>query len=573
MHCFCRRISVRAHLTGEDSAEHNTSGGNYDYRAEHESYTRCRYRCTQPLLQAVKTVIESILACPFGKRALTCGSLLLAAVISFAAERVPVPPETPPVTQAYRLSVKPQIDGQVVGDPAWGEVQPTSGFWQVRPYEGQPATQRTNVYIGFTSDSLYVGVICFDDEPEGIIVADSRRDSSLANTDSFQVILDSFHDEQNGFVFGTNAAGIEYDGQVIKESSDTYTSGGGGFNLNWDTSWTVRASISDIGWSAEMEIPFKSLRYGPETVQTWGVNFQRNIRRNNEVVFWSPLSRQHNLYRVSDAGTIEGFEVPIQRNLKITPYVLGQASRGGDLPAGTHYDDDVGFDIKYSLTRSLTLDVTYNTDFAQVEVDEQQVNLDRFSLFFPEKRPFFLENAGQFAVGNAREVELFFSRRIGISSAGEPIPIDAGLRLSGKAGGATNVGLLYVSTEVVPGVAPGNDYAVARVNRELANRSSIGALYVGRSGDGSILPAGVDDYNRSYAIDGRWGIGDHIDIEAWAAKTDTPGLSGKDNAFALKTTYSSAKWSSELAYTEVGGDFNRRSAFWHAEIIASTSVV
>jgi hypothetical protein len=503
----------------------------------------------------------STVVCSFGKRVLASGSLLLVALISFAAEQVPVPSETPPVTRAYRLSVVPKMDGQIVDDPAWGEVQPASGFWQVRPYAGRPATQRTNVYIGFSNDSLYVGVICFDEEPDGIIVADSRRDSSLEDTDSFQVILDSFHDKQNGFVFGTNAAGIEYDGQVIKESSDVYTSGGGGFNLNWDTSWSVKADISDIGWSAEMEIPFKSLRYGPDTVQTWGVNFQRNIRRNNEVAFWAPLSRQHNLYRVSDAGTIGGLEVPRQKNLKITPYVLGQASSGGNQPAGTHYEEDVGFDIKYSITPSLTLDVTYNTDFAQVEVDEQQVNLDRFSLFFPEKRPFFLENAGQFAVGNAREAELFFSRRIGISSEGEPIPIDAGLRLSGKAGAVTNVGLLYMSTEAVPGVAPGNDYAVARVNRELANRSSIGALYVDRSGDGSVLPAVGNDYNRTYAIDGRWGIGNHIDIQAWAARTDTPGLSGKDDAYSIKTLYSSSKWSSEFAYTQVGGDFNPEVGF------------
>ncbi len=265
---------------------------------------------------------------------------------------------TPPVTQAFRLPSPPRIDGQVAGDVAWRNVLPTTRFWQVRPDEGRPATQRTEVYIGFTDESLYIGVICFDDDPAGIIVADSRRDSSLEDTDSFQVILDSFHDKQNGFVFGTNPAGIEFDGQVIKQATDVFRSGGGGFNRNWDTSWSVTASISEIGWSAEMEIPFKSLRYSSEDVQIWGINFQRNIRRNNEVVYWSPLSRQHDLYRVTDAGTLENLEVPKQRNLKITPYVLGQVSRGGELPPGTHYDEEFGFDIKYSLTPSLTLDVT-----------------------------------------------------------------------------------------------------------------------------------------------------------------------------------------------------------------------
>ena len=158
----------------------------------------------------------------------------------------------------------------------------------------------TEVFVGFTRDALYIGVICYDNNPEGIIVSDSRRDASLDETDSFQVILDSFRDQQNGFVFGTNPAGIEYDGQVTREGS--------GFNLNWDTSWTVRAAISDIGWSAEMEIPFKSLRYGPDEIQTWGMNFQRNIRRNNEVAFWSPIPRQHSLYRISQAGILK--EIP-----------------------------------------------------------------------------------------------------------------------------------------------------------------------------------------------------------------------------------------------------------------------
>jgi hypothetical protein len=502
----------------------------------------------------------STLARQFGKRALLFVSVLLVVPVSIAAEQIPVPPMTPPATQAFPLSTPPQIDGVVVGDPAWDNVQSTTRFWQVRPIERHPATQRTEVFIGFTDDSLYIGVLCFDDDPAGIIVADSRRDSSLADTDSFQVVLDSFHDKQNGFVFGTNPAGIEYDGQVIREGTGQFSSGAG-FNLNWDTSWNVKASISEIGWSAEMQIPFKSLRFGSEDVQTWGINFQRNIRRNNEIVYWAPLSRQHDIYRISSAGTVEGIEVPGQRNLKFTPYVLGQAARGGDQPPGTHYDEEIGFDVKYSITPSLTLDGTYNTDFAQVEVDEQQVNLDRFSLFFPEKRPFFLENAGQFSVGNNEEVELFFSRRIGISSSGEQIPIDAGVRLSGKLGDATNIGFLYMSTEAVPGIAPGNDYAVARVSQEFRNRSSLGVLLVDRSGDGSFsLPAAEDD-NQTYAIDGRLGVGEHIDLEAWAAKTDTPGLSGKDDAFSLKAHFSSGEWSSRLAYTEVGDDFNPEVGF------------
>jgi hypothetical protein len=486
---------------------------------------------------------------------------LIIASAALAAEGVPVPPTAPRIMRAFELSTEPVIDGQVSNDPAWRGVVPASGFWQVRPNEGWPATQKTEVYIGYTNASVYIGVICYDEEPSEIISSDSRRDSSLDDTDSFRVILDTYHDRQNGFVFGTSPAGIEYDGQVTEDTGGPFGQGEGGININWDTSWNVNAYSSADGWSAEMEIPFRSLRYGSADLQTWGINFQRNIRRNNEIVYWSPLSRQHDLYRVSNAGTIENIAVPAQRNLKVTPYVLGQASEGGDLPPGTHYDEEFGFDIKYSLTPSLTLDATYNTDFAQVEVDELQINLDRFSLFFPEKRPFFLENADQFSVGTEEEVELFFSRRIGVGEDGEQIPIDAGVRLSGKVGSATNVGLLYMSTAAVPGVASGNDYAVARINQELPNRSSIGALFVDRNGDGTFPPAGPQDYNRTYAIDGQWGIGELVDIEAWAAKTDTPGLSGHDNAFSVSANYSTAEWSNSISYAQVGENLNPEVGF------------
>ena len=484
---------------------------------------------------------------------------MLLAMATAHAER-PEAPAVPPVTHAFSLPAKPAIDGQVLGDPAWQGVAATTGFWQIRPHEGRRASQRTEVFVGYTREALYIGVVCYDDNPQGIIVADSRRDSSLDDTDSFQVIIDSFRDRQNGLVFGTNPAGIEYDGQVTKESTGRFSAGGGGFNLNWDTTWAVKASISDFGWSAEMEIPFRSLRYSGQKDQVWGINFQRNIRRNNEIAFWSPLSRQHNLYRISDAGSIEGITVPPQRNLKVTPYALGQATRGGN-DSGTDYDEEFGVDVKYSLTPSLTLDATYNTDFAQVEVDELQVNLNRFSLFFPEKRPFFLENAGQFAVGTPGEVELFFSRRIGVAGDGTPIPIEGGLRLSGKVGASTNVGLLHMRSESVDGIAPRNDYSVARINQELPNRSSIGAIFVNRDGDGSLLGDSGDDHNRTYAVDGRWGIGDKLVFAGYAGKTDTPGLSGKDHAFSLRGDYSSANWSHGLGYTEVGDAFNPEVGF------------
>ncbi len=492
-------------------------------------------------------------------------SFILSLAAAVAAAQTAGPASPRPQTEAYALARAPVLDGDVLGDPAWEDVVPASGFWQIQPAEGRPASQKTEVFVGFTDESLYIGVIAWDDNPAGIIVTDSRRDSALDNTDSFQVVIDGLYDRQNGFVFGTNPAGIEYDGQVTKEGSSQFGSGGGGFNLNWDASWNVRARISDIGWSAEFEIPFRTLRYGSGSPgeggrQVWGINFQRNIRRNNEIAFWAPLSRQRNLYRVSEAGTVHGIAPPAQRNLKITPYVLGRAERGGTLD-GTETDQEVGVDLKYSVTPSLTLDATWNTDFAQVEADEQQVNLDRFSLFFPEKRPFFLENAGQFAVGNPEEVELFFSRRIGVGPGGIPIPIEGGLRLSGKLGGSTNVGLLHMADEGVAGHAPANDYTVARVSQELANRSSLGFLVVNRDGDGSLSAPGSDDENQTYAVDGRWGIGDNLLLEAWVARTETPGLSDRDMAYAMKADYSSATWASRLSFTEVRENFNPEVGF------------
>ena len=459
-----------------------------------------------------------------------------------------------PVAQAIELTTAPVVDGNVLDDPAWRGAEPITDFWQSQPNSGHAASQQTAIYFGFTDTAIYIGIVAYDDEPLEIISTDTRRDSSLDDTDSVKIMIDGLLDRQNGYIFGTNPSGVEYDGQINREGAGQYVFGGeGGFNLNWDAPWTVRSDISDIGWSAEMEIPFTSLRFGRGDIQEWGVNIERRIRRNNEIVFWAPMSQDRTIERVSEAGSIQGVGVPRQRNLQFTPYVLASAERGGTL-SGTETNEEFGFDIKYSITPSLTLDATYNTDFAQVEVDDQQVNLDRFSLFFPEKRPFFLENAGQFTVGNPQEAELFFSRQIGIAD-GQPVPIDYGLRMSGKVGGTTNVGLLFMQSEGVAGLAPENQYSVARINQEFRNRSSLGFLIVDRSGDGS------NDQNQTYAIDGRLGVGENLLLSAWASKTETPGLTGNDDAFSVNASYNDADWSGDFGYTEVGGDFNPEVGF------------
>lgn len=480
--------------------------------------------------------------------------LLLLAISPAAAGAQGARRELPAVT----VDEAPVVDGEIRNDPVWQAVTPTGGLIQTTPDEGQPASQRTEVRVLYTADAIYFGFICYDDDPATIVASDARRDASLDETDSLLFILDTYRDEQNGFVFGTNPNGLMYDGQLSKAGQGTTMGGGagGGFNINWDGVWDVKTVLGDFGWSAEFRIPFKTIRYPTRDIQSWGVNFQRNIIRRNETAYWSPLGRQFNILRLADAGLMSGLEIDRQRNLKIVPYVLGEASDVGD--AGNDADTEWGVDVKYSLTPSLTLDLTYNTDFAQVEADESQVSLERFNLFFPEKRPFFLENAGLFAVGKARQVELFFSRRIGLSGDGDIIPIDYGARVSGAIGGV-NVGAMYMQTDDLAGVAPSNRFGVARVNKELPNRSSIGAIFVSREARGEF--SDLFGNNRTYGADARWGIGEYGLISGYVASTSTPALQGDDNSWSLSAHYDSERWSVGADYVEVGKNFNPEVGF------------
>ena len=308
---------------------------------------------------------------------------------------------------------------------------------------------------------------------------------------------------------------------------------------------------------AEFAIPLRSLRYASQKPQVWGLNFMRNIRRKREQDYWSPVSRIYNLYRLSSAGELHGLELETPRNFKVTPYVIASAARDYSTTRSTDYDGDAGIDAKFGVTPSLNLDLTYNTDFAQVEVDEQQINLTRFNLFFPEKRPFFLENAGLFAVGKGRSVDLFFSRRIGIHQGSE-VSILGGARLSGKAG-EYNVGILNMQTDNVPGVTPANNFTVARLKRELPNRSSFGAIVVSRSATGQ--EAGSDDWNRTWGLDGKLGIGDNLTFSGFLARTETPGQTGLERAWNIRGEYKRLSGRTWLEFTEVGAGFNPEVGF------------
>jgi len=451
---------------------------------------------------------------------------------------------------AARASAPPVIDG-VLDDRAWQDALTLTDFIQAEPFEGQPATEATDVRILYDDEAIYVGATLHDKDTAQIVTTDTRRDAGLGDMDSIQIIFDTFRDRQNGFVFGTNTAGIQYDAQVRNQGNNT---------TSWDGSWDVRTSMTETGWTAEFRIPLRTLRYGPAP-QTWGINVFRNIQRTRERAYWAPLPRVYNLGRLSSAGELRGLNLPTPRNFKILPYAVSSANRNFTPGATVDMDGDIGFDAKFGVTGSLNLDATVNTDFAQVEVDTQQINLTRFNLRFPEKRPFFLENSGLFTIGKGNELDLFFSRRIGLDDRGALVPIRGGARLSGKARGL-NVGVLNMQTADV-GTRPGNNFSVARVSRDLPSRSGVGVMFVNRSATGAL--ARSNDFNRTYGADGRLGVGNYFTMNGFAARTETPGFRGRQYAYNVDTEYDDGRHRLQWQYGLTGEDFNPEVGFLENE--------
>lgn len=496
---------------------------------------------------------------------------------------------TPPTVTAGKLAdgqTPPTIDGKV-DEAAWQAVAPHTTFTQQDPRLGEPATERTEVRLLFSKTHVYASFVCFDQDPSKIIMSQARRDASLAETDSVIAIFDTFNDSQNAFVFGTNPLGIEYDGQVAREGQAGGITFGGGaagtqrggisaFNPNWDGDWVVRASVTERGWEAEMAIPLKTLRYATGDNQTWGFNVLRNIRHKNEQVYLAEIPRGFDIYRISLAAKVPGLSLPNRRDIKIIPYVLGSSNK--DFTRTTDQVDNtgnVGVDLKWGVRPSLTLDVTANTDFAQVEADEEQVNLTRFDLFFPEKRPFFLENATTFQFGQPQAVDLFFSRRIGLSgAAGTLLPIDilAGTRLSGKVAGSWNVGLLNIQTNDATDqsgrlLSLDTNFTALRAQREVG-RSSYGAIFVGKYVTSDPKGTTFNKWNRAYGVDANWQVSEGQRISTYLARTDTPETS--ENAAGPRGSDWSARgfydfrnrlWQVGGGVTRVGNNFNPEVGF------------
>ena len=472
------------------------------------------------------------------------------------------------------METAPRIDGRV-DDEIWKKAAAYDAFVQQEPNSGAPATERTEVRILYDTQNVYIGVICFDSDPAGIVASAMKRDADLNQTDSVQVLLDTFNDGQNGFIFGTNPLGIEYDGQLAGEgeTSGFQRSQGSagstrgqisGFNPNWDAAWTVRALLTERGWEAEMAIPLKTLRYSPGEGRTWGFNVMRNIRRKNEQVFLAEIPRGYTINRASLAAKIPDLSLPKRRDLSLTPYAIASSTR--DFSGARDLKDDganVGGDVKWGITPNLTADFTIKTDFAQVEADDQQISLSRFELFFPEKRTFFLENASIFQLGQPQQIDLFFSRRVGLSATGVPVDIKGGARLSGKIG-HTNIGLLNMQTERtldprtgLPS-APAQNFGIARIQREIG-RSNFGAMLVNRQSTGNA--SGFSRFNRALGVDSTLAIGKNSKLFTFVAATRSPTPRGTDWAGRSFWNYASPTFSGHAGLARVGRNFNAEAGF------------
>jgi hypothetical protein len=452
-----------------------------------------------------------------------------------------------------------RLDGSL-DEVAWKSSEVATDFVQSEPRDGLPATERTEVRVLFDSDNLYIGAHMRDSDPSRSVVNDLRKDFREEDQDDFEVIIDTFGDRRNGYVFITNPAGARVDRQIANEGRE--------INPSWDAIWDVKTQRLADGWSAELRIPFRALRFDKTSQHPWGINFARRVRRKNETAFWSPVPRAFNLYRLSLAGNLAGVAPGrASRDLRVKPYVLGTTLRDiGVRP----YDEkvDAGVDVKYGVTSGLTLDLTLRPDFAQVEADEQQVNLTQFAQFFPEKREFFLENSGLFYVGDAARLNrvfvpatpdddnlLFFSRRIGLRADRKPLPIDGGVRLTGVTGG---VGIGVVAMQVRgDSASDANQYAVVRLRKNIAGGSDIGVLYMQRQSSDN-----ADNYNRVAGLDANIRFLGRLDWNSYFVSTRTPGLSGDQYAARTSLNWEGNFFHGKGGLMSLGEHFNNDLGFY-----------
>ena len=464
-----------------------------------------------------------------------------------------------PRMSAHRTSEEIKVDG-VFDESVWQNVEPIRQLYQIQPDQGEPATEQSEVRILYDDKKLYFGFIFFDSEMDKIVANDMRRDSpGLRSNDYGFLLLDTYNDRRNAVFFRfTPVGGIE----------DTAVSNSGGsLNHSWDIVWECRCRINEDHWTAEIAIPFSQLRFERSDVMNWGVNFGREIARKQEIAAWNEAPKTYGglaKYRTAYFGTLEGLEgISPSRHLELLPYVLPGAGYGSSTEE-TEGVFETGVDLKYGVTPNLTADLTVNTDFAQVEADQEQVNLTRFSLFFPEQRPFFLEGASIFDVGIPRPsfrrpppLLLFYSRRIGLAG-GRAIPILGGGKMTGKIG-PYGIGVLNVFTDKyekdVPGVSPENifseprtNYSVARVNRDILKGSTVGGIFINKQD--------TDAYNRTAGLDFSYRPTREINIQGLWSRTFEADVLGNSNAFFIGGDWRTNLFRLDGSYTDIGEDFN-----------------
>jgi len=403
----------------------------------------------------------------------------------------------------------PEIDG-VLNDPEWNFAERVTDFMQREPDNSQPASERTEVRMLYDDDALYFAFYLYDSEPDKIIARELRRDNALRTDDTIAVLLDTFHDRRNAYLFRINPLGTQYDAEYRNERN---------INADWDERWDAAVTITDEGWFAEFRIPLSSLRYNTGS-HVWGIDFKREIRRKNEEDNWSNYQRGFQFNNVSQAGSLVGLrELGLTQRFRFQPFVAGSGSQfnATDEPI-TDGDGSLGVEnFRVQITSNLTADFTANTDFAQVEDDSERVNLTRFPLFFPEKREFFLESSSSFGFGSSGggrggfgrspAVSLFHSRNIGLVG-GEPVPMRYGAKLTGKVGN-TNIGFLNAQTgdsdfELLEDRIPGQNYTVLRVKQDVLERSSVGVIFTNAQG--------ADSYNRVAGVDASFRFFDYFAI-------------------------------------------------------------
>ena len=459
--------------------------------------------------------------------------------------------------RAVRLTEPLQLDGRL-DEGIYRTVPPIDGFLQQVPQEGAPATEPTEMWVFFDDENIYVAARCLDSQPERITANELRRDSNaIFQNDNFGVVLDTFFDQRNGYYFQTNALGALRDAAVNE----------GGNNSNWSTVWDVRTARFERGYTVEMVIPFKSLRYRGAGPQTWGINARRVVTWKNESSMLSqvPASYAGGWTQMALAGALEGLETPAQAlNLELKPY--GVSSLTTDRAARVPFTNDVtssgGFDLKYGLTRALTADVTVHTDFAQVEEDLQQVNLTRFDVFYPEKRDFFLEGQGIFDFGgqagfSARTATvpiMFFSRRIGLNN-GQAVPVIAGGRLTGKAGKFDVGGLVITTNDKPEAGAVQTTFSATRVKRNILRRSSVGLIATSRS-----PAASATDVNTMAGVDADLRFYQNIQANFYWARTSSPDR-GDDESYRTRFLYGGDRYGFEVDRVFIGPGFNPEVGF------------